>query len=283
MSLSKEEKIKLKELYSKRDKVKKQLKETQAKDFTKFTNDLFSKFYARYRDVEKWLKDTVEFSKKTMFVRSAIGRRRHLIGYLVPIQSIKAAMERRAKNAPIQGIGSDFVHTAGRLFTQHIYEYLLKIEEATFETETIPIRLNRMVHDSIFTSAPFHLVLATVQIIQWCCVKGVSDFYDKNFNVKFNVPLEIELEIGASADTMYKWDWSVKPFNEKDYIKELGEDYESKYKIESYPIDYCVRKSCEDYCKLYKGNPDKIYKEVMSAWSDSKIKKYLDKHYPILP
>lgn len=281
--MTKEDKVKLKALYEKQSAVKQQIKEVQKKNFTKFTDDLFSKFYKRYNKVADWLKNTVAFSHKTMFVHSSSGRRRHLIGYLVPIKQIQAAMERRAKNAPIQGFGSDLVHTAGRLFTQHIYEYLIRINEADENTETIPIRLNRMVHDSIFTSAPFHLVMATVQIIQWCCVKGVSEFYDDNYGIKFTVPLEIELEVGASCDVMYKWDWGVKPYDENLFKKDLGDDYESKYKIESYPIDYCIRKACEDYCKLYKGNADKIYNEVMDSWNDSKTKKYLDKHYPILP
>jgi len=251
-----------------------------------FVKDLYARFFGRFKKASNWLKWAKDFSRKNLFVYSPIGRRRNLIGYLVPKDSTVAAMERRAQNAPIQGFGSDLVHTAGRLFMQHIYEYLLKIEEATDETETIPIRLNRQVHDSIFSSAPFHLVLATVQIVQWCCIKGVSNFYDEKFNLKFIVPLEIELEIGASSEKMYKWDWSTIKYDKKEYEKVLGKDYETTYKIESYPIDYCVKKACEDYCKLYgeaDENVDMYYKVVMKSWKNSKTKKYLDKHYPILP
>lgn len=249
-----------------------------------FVKNLYANFFGRFKNAAKWLQWAKDFSAKHLFVYSPIGRRRNLIGYLVPKDNVVASMQRRAQNAPIQGFGSDIVHTAGRLFTQHIYEYLLKIGEIDKDTEQMPIRLNRMVHDSIFTSAPFHLVLATVQIIQWCCIKGTEKFYDEKFNVRFLVPLEIEIELGASTDKTYKWDWSVIKYDEKHYIKKLGKDYKQKYDIDSYPIEECIRLACEDYCKLYTGNDSKaLYKKVMSSWNDSKVKKYLDKNYPILP
>lgn len=250
------------------------------KDFVK---KLYQNFFGKFAKAAAWLEWAKTFSKKNLFVYSPIGRRRHLIGYLVPKDGVVASMERRAQNAPVQGFGSDAVHTAGRIFCQHIYEYLLKIGEATEETEQIPIRLNRMVHDSMFTSAPFNLVIATVHIIQWCCIKGVSDFYDEKFGIKFTVPLEIELEIGASTDKAHKWDWSLAKYDESKYIKKLGKDYESKYAVESLPLYKCIELACDDYCKLYGGNGKDYYKQVIKGWEESKTKKYLEKHYPILP
>ena len=255
-----------------------------------FSKNLYEKFFARFKQGSDWLNWAKKFGKKNLFVKSAIGRRRHLFGHLIGNSSISGAMDRRAVNSPIQGMGADFGHTGSRLFEINIFEYLKKLGEITEESESCPIGTETMVHDSIFTSSPFKFVLATAQIMQYCCTMGVQKYYDEHFDLSFSVPLEIDVEFGASQDKTYKWDWSLEGYDPE--IHEWNDAYKNKFRkfpkekrLEEggYSLDECIRLSLNDHCELY---PDvdfeKAYKEIWKSWKDSKMKKYLDENYPIL-
>ena len=76
----------------------------------------------------------------------------------------------------------------------------------------------------------------------------------------------------------------------KEYYKtkkdEKGNEIKVPYELEAFPIYHCIKLASEDYCKIYgdiDGTPKEIYKKCLASWEDSKVKKYLDKHYPILP
>jgi DNA polymerase I-like protein with 3'-5' exonuclease and polymerase domains len=268
---------------------------TLAKELKKdesFTADLYKRFFERFKRAAKWLEWAKSFAKENLFVKSAIGRRRHLFGYLTENKTVMGAMDRRAMNSPIQGLGADFGHTGSRIFEKEIYEYLLKVGEITEESPVCPIGTEIMVHDSIFTSSPFKYVLATAQIMQWCTTMGVQRYYDKHFNLQFTVPVEIEMEFGASQDRTYKWDWSTtKGYDPEihDWNEELAgkkwKDFPEDKRIKegAYNLDTCIRLALKDNCEMYKlVNFDKAYKEIYSSWNDSKMKKYLDEKFPIL-
>lgn len=253
---------------------------TLAKELKKaveFTKDLYDRFFGRFQVAAGWLNWSVEFGRRNLFTKSVLGRRRHLFGHLVGDNGVSASMDRRAKNSPIQGMGADFGHTGARIFERNIYEYLLKIKAMTEEDEKCPIGIEVMVHDSIFSSAPFEHLLAAAQILQWCATLGMQEYYDKNFDLKFTVPCEIEMEFGASQDKMYKWDWSLKGYDEKVHGKE------GPFKGKSFSLDECIKRALKDHCELYPNiDYDKAYKEIYASWNNSKVKSYLDKHYPIL-
>jgi len=253
---------------------------TLAKDLRKsadFAKDLYDRFFKRFRVASDWLNWTAEFGRKHLFAKSALGRRRHLFGHLTGDKGIAGAMDRRAKNSPIQGMGADFGHTGARLFEQHIYEYLLKLKRLTTEDTHCPIGIEVMVHDSIFTSATFDMALATAQILQWCATMGVQGYYDKHFDLKFTVPCEIEMEFGASQDKTYKWDWSLKGFDEEIHGPK------GPFKGKAFSLDECIKRTLKDHCTLYPQiDYDTAYKQVYRDWNNSKLKTYLDENYPIL-
>lgn len=285
---------------------------TLAKELKKadaFTKDLYDRFFARFKKAAAWLEWAKDSARTNLWVKSAIGRRRHLFGHLVADKGIAGAMDRRAMNAPIQGMGADFGHTGARLSEMNLYEYLLKIGEIDDTSENMPVGVECMVHDSVFSSAPFRLVLAAAQIMQWCATIGTQEYYDKHFGVKFTVPLEIEMEFGASQDKMYKWDWAesgydleihewnensvmnagytIKSFNKDtmEYVlKKDGKKYKGVgIKEGYYSLEEAIRLSLIDHAKIYPDiNPEKEFKKMFKEWNDSKTKKYLDKHYPIL-
>jgi len=285
---------------------------TLAKDLKKddsFTKDLYDRFFARFKKAAAWLEWAKAFGQKNLFVKSALGRRRHLFGHLIGDKGVSAAMDRRAMNSPIQGMGADFGHTGSRITEMHLYEYLQKVGELDEDSTHCPIGTEIMVHDSIFSSAPLKHILATAQIMQWCTTLGVQAYYDKYFDLKFTVPVEIEMEFGASQDATYKWDWSnsgydpqIHEWNEdslayhgyklKSYDKESGayrvkkdgETLEGKaIKDGFFSIEEAIRLSLQDHAKIYPDlDPEKEFKRVFKDWEISKTKKYLDKHYPIL-
>ncbi len=268
---------------------------TLAKELKKddsFTKDLYERFFKRFKKAAAWLEWAKDSAHKNMFVKSAIGRRRHLYGYLLDNKGIAGAMDRRAMNAPIQGMGADFGHTGARLSEMHLYEYLQKIGWLDEESESMPVGVECMVHDSVFSSAPFKLVLAAAQIMQWCATIGAQEYYDKHFNVKFTVPLEIEMEFGASQDSTYKWDWSESGYDPE--IHEWNDYLAKKHGVEDFPeekrikegyfsLEEAIRLSLIDHAKIYPDiDPKAEFKKIFKEWNGSKAKKYLDKHYPVL-
>lgn len=273
-------------------KTRKELREAEKKDWEEFTKDLYARFFKRFKKAAAWLEWAKDFGKKNLFVYSALGRRRHLFGHLVEDKTISAAMDRRSMNSPIQGMGADFGHTGARLIEMNIYEYLLKIGEITEETEKLPVGAECMVHDSVFSSAEFHLVLGVAQIMQWCATIGVQEYYDKHFDLQFTVPLEIELEFGASQNETYKWDWSQVGYDPE--IHEWNDLLAEQYSCTDYPeekrikegffsLECAVKLALYDHAKIYPDiDPESEFKKMFDNWEGTKLKKYLDKHYPVL-
>ncbi len=232
---------------------------------------LYKKFFARYKRASKWLDDQKVLADSQFFVRSPLGRRRFLFGSLTGENRIISAMQRRGMNSPIQGMGADFGHTASRLFSQHMEKVLIKFGYIDDNTEKLPCDVEVMVHDSTRLEVSFSYVLIAVHLMQWCATKGVVDFYEKYYGMSFTVYPEVEMEFGVDESHMYKWDWSLD--NEDD-----GTKTKSLY--------VCLSLAVSDYKKLHtkdKRTEDEILDEIYSAWENSKLKKYLFDHYPILP
>lgn len=80
------------------------------------------------------------------------------------------------------------------------------------------------------------------------------------------------MEFGVDESRMYKWNWS------------LTGDPEEKDK--SFSLEHCLKMAAKDYCELYPEDNltyKKVMKKIYADWENSKVKKYLDDNYPILP
>jgi hypothetical protein len=94
--------------------------------------------------------------------------------------------------------------------------------------------------------------------MQWCSTVGLCEYYTKYFGLKFPVEPEIEMEMGASDDSLQKWDWSEKTLRE------------------------CVHNALEKQASIYKGvDVEGIEREIWKI-RDSKIQTDLDERYPVL-
>jgi hypothetical protein len=186
--------------------------------------------------------------------------RRNLFGVMTGIPSIVGAMERRAANSPIQGFASQIGIVAARLVTLNMYRVLKKFDYIDESTEELPVDIVKAVHDALYAEPKYEIILIFIHVLQWTATYGVTEYYKKHFGVEFTVEPEIEIEIGASEDKHYKWDFSDKQLEE------------------------ILRKSLEDQLSLRRmeGTVDENYKKIMSVYKNSKLKDYLDTKYPIL-
>ncbi len=233
---------------------------------------LYEKFFDRFKVAADWLTKQHDIASNNYFVKSALGRRRYLYGFLTGVNSTIAAMKRRAANAPIQGMASDIGHTASRLISIHIEKVFTDLKIIDKNTAILPANVEVMVHDSTRLEADFSHILILVHIMQWCSSKGVSEYYKKYYDLTFTVLPEIEMEFGVNEASMYKWDWSVNKYDE-----EGSKDYS---------LESCLSKAVADYKKQYAADQrteQEIMDMIYSVWKKSKTYNYLNTNYPILP
>ena len=225
------------------------------------TEKILGQFFQRFKRSKIWLDWAVKTGRELLYVYSPFGRKRNLYAYLTGMADMCAAMDRRAMNAPIQGMAADMGHTANRLYHLFMWETLLKFGYVDEDTREMPCVIEVMVHDSMQQQARYDLFLISAYILQWVCTIGITEYYKKNFNVVFTVPPEIELEVGADMNSLYKWDFSI---NGENGIKAI---------VKKALLDQKASGRCDDIKDAYKAIMD-IPQEV---------KDYLDEKFPVLP
>lgn len=240
--------------------VKAELKEAQEWDWKVFAEDLIAKLFHRYAKGAAWLDWAKNFAEKNGYVYAPTGRRRNLPGVMIGNKSLVSALLRRAVNSPIQGTASDVTATAARLTAVHFYRYLRKFKMLE-GVEFLPGEALKLVHDATYAEAAYDHLLAYLHITQWVATYGVTEYYEKEFGFKFNIEPEIEVEIGAQEDHMYKWDWTD----------------EGLRKI--------VRSSLEDQVKikmLKAEDLERSFKRIFRIYRNPEIAQFLRTNYPIL-
>ncbi len=240
--------------------LKEQLKSMKERSTVEFAQGLIDKLFSRFKKASEWLIWTKAHTKKHYYTYSPIGMRRNLFGVMTGIPSIVGAMERRAANSPIQGFASQIGVVAARLVTLNMYKILKKFEYIDDDTTDLPVDIVKAVHDALYAEPKYEVILIFVHVLQWTATYGVTEYYKKHFGVEFTVEPEIEIEIGASEDKHYKWDFS------DNQLKEL------------------LKKSLEDQLALRRmeGTVEDNYNKIMSVYKNSSLKEYLDTRYPIL-
>lgn len=172
------------------------------------TQIVFDELLNKFPRMKKWLDWAVSMGRNHLYVYSPFGRRRNLFAYLTGLDNMCAAMDRRAMNSPIQGMGADIGHTTNYLFHMHLYETLMKFGYMDEESRVLPCGIETMVHDSIREEVPYELLLINVYILQWVATVGVANYYGEVFQAHMNICPEIDMELGSSDAILHKWDWS---------------------------------------------------------------------------
>ena len=99
-------------------------------------------YLGSYPNVQKYMKDTVEFAKENGYVKTMFGRRRDIPEIKASNFQTRAFGERVALNTPIQGSAADII----KLAMVNVYNRL--------EKENLEARLILQVHDELIIECP---------------------------------------------------------------------------------------------------------------------------------
>jgi DNA polymerase I-like protein with 3'-5' exonuclease and polymerase domains/uracil-DNA glycosylase len=171
----------------------------------------FNLFYERYPQIAQWKRKTERMAQQYGYVETANGRRRRFPIFnlfkdaqgnfsdnLVPSDykgEIGSAL-RQSVNSPIQGVASDYGMCGGALFNKYIRDYnkLWKICNA--------------VHDSCVFQVPYNDLEEALEQADYWFTTGVMDYMAEVFDINFNLPLEVDFEIGLSWGSLLKWNFN---------------------------------------------------------------------------
>jgi len=171
----------------------------------------FNQFYNRFPKIADWKHRTENMAKHRGYVETANGRRRRFPifslfkdsnGYfsdsLVPpdLRGEIGSNLRQCVNSPIQGIASDFGMMGAALFSKYI------------RTENMPWKLCNAVHDSAVYQVPFNDLEKSLEQAEYWFTKGVTEFMGDVYDINFNLPLEVDFEIGLVWGSLLKWNFN---------------------------------------------------------------------------
>jgi hypothetical protein len=257
---SSERKVRLTAIEIELSGLKEKLKEAKIRGSKDFAQSLIEKLFSKFRKAGDWLNWAVKHSEEHYYVYSILGMRRNLFGMMTGIKSLMSAMGRRAKNSPIQGTASQVGITAARLIALEVYKVLEELELLDQKAKYLPTEPRKAVHDALYSETPYKFVLIYLHVLQYVATYGVTKYYAKEFDCHFPIEPEIEIEMGASEDMHFKWDWSEAHLEE------------------------CLKKALAHQKEIgfLKISEEEAYAQIMWAYKDKKIKRYLDTKYPIL-
>ena len=176
-----------------------------------FVQKVYEAFFAKLPNASNWLLEIEKVAERNLVVESCIGRRRNLTGLCLAsidkgrnkrIKGIMNALRRRARNSPIQGMGSDLGFSGARLIEKIVWAMTKHQEQWRKE---LPIKNCNMVHDSSETLAYYKWLLRSLEIIEYGLTLGNQRRLHHVYGMDFLVDLAIEVEIGPDLAHMEKW------------------------------------------------------------------------------
>jgi len=173
----------------------------------------FDSFYRRFPKIAEWKKGMEEKAKRLGYVETPNGRRRRFPifdmyrnerGYFNPddpriggdAQGKIAECLRQSVNAPIQGVASDAGMIGAALFADYVREH------------NKPWVLSNAVHDSCVYLVPYDELEDSLNTAEDLFTDGVMGYMTKNFGINFNLPLEVDFELGLRWGELEAWDYS---------------------------------------------------------------------------
>jgi len=133
-------------------------------------------YLGSYPNVQKYMKDTVDFAKENGYVTTMFGRRRDIPEIKASNFQTRAFGERVALNTPIQGTAADII----KLAMINVYKRLNK--------EKLTSKLILQVHDELIIEAPRDEVDKVCVLLREEMEKAVN----------LSVPLKVDMKVGRS-------------------------------------------------------------------------------------
>jgi DNA polymerase I len=138
--------------------------------------DFIAAYFARFPRVRIYIDESLEAARERGYVTTLLGRRRLLPDLHSSNNGLRAAAERMAVNAPLQGSAADLIKLA-----------MVQIARR-FEEQRLPARMVLQVHDElIFDVAPSHV--APVRDLVRSTMTGA---------IGLSVPLVVDCKVGAN-------------------------------------------------------------------------------------
>lgn len=234
-----------------------------AEDRTEFAQGLIDKIFSEFKASGKWTNNTKKMAEDEAQVFSPIGRIRHLFAALTGDKKIVAQQVRRGSNAPIQGFASEIGVKAGRLIMETYYKSLPKICELLdieYDPWELRVPYNRMVHDASYYSVPYCMVIPYIHILQYCATYGVTQAYEDQFNFKFTIEPEIEIETGVRDDQSLKWDWALP----------------------SIVANLQANVAQAEEMGVLEGTQDDVLRQIFKPWANKASRHWLQENFPLL-
>jgi intein/homing endonuclease len=234
-----------------------------AEDRTDYAQSIIDKMFNEFKAGAAWTQRMGDSAENDYYVYSPIGRRRFLPAAMTGDRAIVAQQVRRGSNAPVQGFASEIGIKASRLIMEAYYKNLktfkdkLGIEKSDWDMRVF---FSRVVHDANYFAIPYDMVVPFMHILQYQATYGVTQAYEDEFNVKFTVEPEVEIEVAGQDDSSYKIDWSLPSFVE------------------------CIKKAVADCDKLgvLEGTQDEVLNRVLQPWRNPDMRKFLQDKFPLL-
>ena len=178
-------------------------------------------FFNQFKAAGDWLEEAVAVARFRLYMCNPIQFRRNLYGYLLEQRDINNALDRRAKNSPIQGYASQLNFVSARNVMLQADQYF----KANGEIEAVwndeyqkfvlykpNFHICALIHDSIECEIPIKDVHSLVKIMNECGTNGLLKYVAKMYDYQTPVPLMVDFEMGDSGDKMEKWDFTRDNF-----------------------------------------------------------------------
>ena len=133
-------------------------------------------YLGSYPNVQKYMKDTVDFAKENGYVTTMFGRRRDIPEIKASNFQTRAFGERVALNTPVQGTAADII----KLAMINVYRRL--------KEEKLVSKLILQVHDELIIEAPLNEVDVVCALLREEMEKAAN----------LNVPLKVDMKVGHS-------------------------------------------------------------------------------------
>jgi DNA polymerase I-like protein with 3'-5' exonuclease and polymerase domains len=153
--------------------------------------DIRNSYFNTYYGLPIWHNTMKSFARKNGYVRSLLGRVRHLPGIYSEDQGIRAMCERQAINSPIQGMASELGTIALTRFCQ----------QAPKEV----IRVNAFIHDDIRCEVREDVAEEAASALKWTVENPPWDW----FNLDCPVPIIGDVKINKEERPDIK---AIKPY-----------------------------------------------------------------------
>lgn len=196
-----------------------------------YTLELVKNFNKRFPNGMKWIDATKKFAQKHYYYENPLGFRRHLWGYLLPESlplsgKIRADMDRRAVNSPIQGMCAQFAAIGSRQIDTEVF----RIHKE--EKRKVDIQVCNSVHDSLENVVAYENYIEAVGIVEEALTTKVRDVVLKRHGFKFVVDLEIDTEVGGDLSGCQAWDTSIVELERIVYESLTFQKNELHYKLD---------------------------------------------------